>query len=87
MSGQHRWHHLDELLDRHQRTRRHDLFGRRHDEPDHSRRCGRSIEETDSINREPTSRVILTPAPDGSLAIRIENLKVGTTTTYKVIKQ
>lgn len=46
-----------------------------------------SLEETDHIDGEATSVMTLTPASDGSITIKIENLKVGTTTTYKVIKQ
>lgn len=46
-----------------------------------------SIEETDHINGEATSVMTMTPAPDGSITVKIDNLKVGTTTTYKIVKQ
>lgn len=46
-----------------------------------------SIEETDHINGERTSITTLTPTADGSISIKYENLKVGTTTNYKVIRQ
>jgi hypothetical protein len=46
-----------------------------------------SIEETDHINGEATSVTTLTPAADGSITIKFDNLKVGTTTSYKVIRQ
>lgn len=46
-----------------------------------------SIEQTDHINGEATSVMTLTPAADGSIMIELKNLKVGTTTRYKVIKQ
>lgn len=45
-----------------------------------------SLEETDYINGEPTSKTILTPAADGSILLRSENLKLGTTVSYKLIK-
>lgn len=46
-----------------------------------------SIEETDHINGEAASVTTLTPASDGSITVKIDNLKVGTTTTYKILKQ
>ncbi len=46
-----------------------------------------SLEETDHIDGVASSVMTLTPAADGSIMIKIENLKVGTTTTYKVVKQ
>lgn len=46
-----------------------------------------SIEETDFINGEATSRMTLTPTNGQSLAIRVEDLKVGTTTSYMAVKQ
>lgn len=46
-----------------------------------------SIEVTDHIAGEATSTMTLTPPADGAMMIRIENLKVGTTTSYKVIRQ
>lgn len=46
-----------------------------------------SIEETDHVNGEAISKVTMTPAADGTITVKIDNLKVGTTTTYKVVKQ
>ena len=45
------------------------------------------VEVTDHINGEATSKMTLTPPTAGSMTIRIDNLKVGTTTTYTVIRQ
>ena len=46
-----------------------------------------SIEVTDHIAGEATSRMTLTPAGDGSMTVRSENLKIGTITNYKLIRQ
>lgn len=46
-----------------------------------------SIEVTDHIGGDATSRTTLTPAGDGLMMIKSENLKLGTTTSYKVIRQ
>lgn len=46
-----------------------------------------SIEETDHINGEVSSVTTMTPAADGSITVRSENPKVGTTTTYTLLKQ
>jgi len=45
-----------------------------------------SLEEVDYINGEPASKVILTPAADGSILLRSENLKLGTTVSYRMVK-
>ncbi|AYG95693.1 hypothetical protein D8I30_11240 [Brevundimonas naejangsanensis] len=45
-----------------------------------------SLEEIDYINGEPTSKIILTPAADGSILLRSESLKLGTTVSYKLIR-
>lgn len=46
-----------------------------------------SIEETDHINGEAVSVMTVTPAADGSMTIKFEDLKVGTTTSYSLIRQ
>lgn len=46
-----------------------------------------SLEETDHINGEATSVMTLTPARDGSMVVKFENLKVGTTTSYNLVRQ
>ena len=46
-----------------------------------------SIEQTDHIAGEATSVMTLTPAADGSIMATTENLKVGTTTRFKLIRQ
>lgn len=46
-----------------------------------------SIEETDHIDGEAVSIMTLTPSPEGPITIKIDNLKVGTTTTYIIVKQ
>lgn len=46
-----------------------------------------SIEETDHINGEVSSVTVLTPAADGSITVRTENPKVGSSATYKLLKQ
>lgn len=46
-----------------------------------------SIEEAEHINGEASSITTLTPPTDGEMTIKFENLKSGTTTTYKVIRQ
>lgn len=45
-----------------------------------------SIEEIDHIDGEPTSKSILTPEADGSILLRAENLKLGTTVSYRLVK-
>lgn len=45
-----------------------------------------SIEEVDRIDGEPTSKSILTPEADGSILLRSENLKLGTTVSYRLVK-
>lgn len=45
-----------------------------------------TLEETDYINGEPTSKTILAPAADGSILLRSENLKLGTTVSYKLVR-
>lgn len=46
-----------------------------------------SIEVTEHINGEATSRSTLTPSGDGSMMVKADNLKLSTTTNYKVIRQ
>lgn len=46
-----------------------------------------SIQETDHINGEATSVMTLTPAPSGAMMVKFENLKVGTTTSYQLVRQ
>ena len=46
-----------------------------------------SIEETDHINGEAVSVMTMTPTPDGQMSVKIDNLKSGTSVSYKLIKQ
>lgn len=46
-----------------------------------------SIEETDHINGEAVSVTTMTPTADGAMSIKIDNLKLGTSVSYKLIKQ
>lgn len=46
-----------------------------------------SIEETDHINGEAVSVTTMTPTPDGGMSVKIDNLKLGTSVSYKLIKQ
>lgn len=46
-----------------------------------------SIEQTERINGEARSVTTLTPAADGSISVKVQNLRSNTTTSYRVVKQ
>lgn len=46
-----------------------------------------SLEETDHVDGVAISVATMTPAADGTIVVKFDNPKTGTTTTYKLIKQ